>query len=133
MSVYHKGLKQKKSGGKRHKHRTKEAAHIGRFPTETQITDEKEVKRKIRTKGGNTKTRLKRAKWVNLLDPATGEFEKTEITRFVENPADRHLDRRHILTKGAIIQTQKGKARITSRPGQDGVLNAVLVEEEESD
>ena len=45
----------------------------------------------------------------------------------VENPANRHYIRRNILTRGTIIKTEKGNARITSRPGQDGVVNAVLI------
>ena len=36
--------------------------------------------------------------------------------------------RRNILTKGAIIETDAGKAKITNRPGQEGTVNAVLVE-----
>ncbi|MFA7072263.1 MAG: 30S ribosomal protein S8e, partial [Methanoculleus sp.] len=31
------------------------------------------------------------------------------------------------LTRGAIIRTDIGRARIVSRPGQDGVVNAVLL------
>lgn len=130
MSVYHKGLKRKKSGGRRKKHRSKEKAHIGRFPTETIRTEEKEKRKKIRTRGGGRKIRLKRAKWVNLIDKSTGKCERTEITGFIKNPADRNLDRRHVITKGSVIKTERGKAKITSRPGQDGVLNAVLIEEE---
>jgi len=34
-----------------------------------------------------------------------------------------------LLTKGALIETEIGLARVTSRPGQDGVVNAVRVEE----
>ncbi|MFH1511592.1 MAG: 30S ribosomal protein S8e, partial [Candidatus Woesearchaeota archaeon] len=33
----------------------------------------------------------------------------------------------NIITKGTIVDTDKGKVRITSRPGQDGTLNGVLV------
>lgn len=131
MSVYHKGLKRKKSGGRRKKHRSKEKAHVGRFSTETIRTEGKETRKELRTRGGGRKIRLKRVKWANLIDKSTGKCERTEITGFVENPADRNLDRRHIITKGAVIKTERGKARVTSRPGQDGVLNAVLIGEEE--
>jgi small subunit ribosomal protein S8e len=31
------------------------------------------------------------------------------------------------MNKGAIINTKIGKAKITSRPGQSGVINAVLL------
>ncbi|RLF79472.1 30S ribosomal protein S8e, partial [Thermococci archaeon] len=44
-------------------------------------------------------------------------------------PANRQYVRRNIITKGAIIQTEIGKAIVTSRPGQDGVVNAVLIKE----
>jgi small subunit ribosomal protein S8e len=37
------------------------------------------------------------------------------------------LQRRAIITKGAIIETSKGNARVTSRPGQCGIINAVLL------
>jgi len=45
----------------------------------------------------------------------------------LENPANRHFVRRNILTKGTIIETVKGKAKITGRPGQEGMVNAVLI------
>lgn len=130
MSVYHKPLKKKKSGGSRKKHRKKQEAHTGRFPTETEIDENSERRKTIRTRGGGHKIRLKRAKWVNILDKETRDCEKVEITGFVRNPANRHFDRRHVVTKGTILETAKGKVRVTSRPGQDGTLNAVLIKEE---
>ncbi|MHA1485277.1 MAG: 30S ribosomal protein S8e, partial [Candidatus Thorarchaeota archaeon] len=30
-------------------------------------------------------------------------------------------------TRGTIIKTSKGRAKVTSRPGQEGILNAVLI------
>lgn len=104
---------------------------MGRFPTETEIDENNEQRKTIRTRGGGHKIRLKRAKWVNLLDKNTGNCEKVEITGFVSNPANRHFDRRQVVTKGTILETEKGEARVTSRPGQDGILNAILIEEEE--
>ena len=44
-----------------------------------------------------------------------------------ENTADRHFVRHNIITKGAIVMTSKGKAKVTNRPGQEGIINAVLV------
>ncbi len=63
--------------------------------------------------------------FVNLVGK-DGKTTKTKIKNVVDNPADKHLARRNIMTKGAIIETEHGKAKITSRPGQDGVINAVL-------
>ena len=31
------------------------------------------------------------------------------------------------LTKGAILETDEGKCRVVSRPGQNGTINAILV------
>ena len=58
---------------------------------------------------------------------AQAKIEKLKITAVVENPANRHFVRRNIITKGTVIETEKGKARITSRPGQEGVINAILI------
>jgi len=57
-----------------------------------------------------------------------GKAQKTKIIHVIENPADPHFVRRNIVTKGAIIQTEIGKARVTSRPGQSGAINAVLID-----
>jgi small subunit ribosomal protein S8e len=50
------------------------------------------------------------------------------MTTEVENPANKNYIRRNILTRGAVVMTELGKAKITSRPGQDGEVNAILVE-----
>ena len=53
--------------------------------------------------------------------------EKVKIKTIIENQANRNFVRRNIMNKGAIIDTEIGKAKITSRPGQDGTVNAILV------
>ena len=82
----------------------------------------------VRTRGKNKKTRLLTTNIAVVVDPKTGKSEKTEITTVVENKANIHYVRRNILNKGAIINTKLGKARVTSRPGQTGLVNAVLIE-----
>ena len=61
--------------------------------------------------------------------PEENKNVTAKIERVIGNPANRHFIRRNILTKGTIIKTDKGKAKITSRPGQDGVINAVKISE----
>ena len=56
-----------------------------------------------------------------------GKAKKTKIERVIENPASRHFVRQNVISRGAIIQTPEGLAKVTSRPTQDGVVNAVLV------
>lgn len=87
----------------------------------------KEKKKHQRTMGGNDKLKLFASNVVNVTDPNTNKTKQLKILKFEANPASKDLNRRHIITKGAIIETELGKARITSRPGQHGVLNAILI------
>ena len=56
-----------------------------------------------------------------------GKFKKVKVLTVKENPANRHFVRMNIITKGAIVETDDGLARVTSRPTRDGMVNAVLV------
>lgn len=129
MSVWHGDLhKRKPSGGKKRAYRMKRRFERGGFPTETLLG---EPKRKIiRRRGGNIKVRVVREKNACVTNPETGKTEKVEITRVVRNPANVDYDRRGVITKGTVIETSLGLAKVTSRPGQDGLINAVLVEKE---
>lgn len=87
-------------------------------------------KRKVsRKRGGNIKVRLLAVKEANVSD-ASGKTTKVEILRVVKNPANVDYDRRGVITKGTIIETSLGTARVRSRPGQDGIVNAILVPKE---
>ena len=130
MGIYHKPIKRKPSGGKKKPFRRhKKKAHMGRPPTFTSV-GERDIRKIIRTKGGGIKVRLYQALYANLLIKSKGEYKKVKILRVIENAANREFKRRGIITKGAIIETELGPARVLSRPGQDGVINAVLIEEE---
>ena len=63
----------------------------------------------------------------NLYNPKTKKYSITKIKAITDNPANRHFVRRSIITKGTVVETEAGKARVTNRPGQEGVINAVLV------
>ncbi len=129
MSVWHGDLRKKKSSsGRRRPDRKKRKFEKGSFPVET-ILGESKIK-VARGKGGNLKRKILSTKHVCVIDPQSGKTEKTEITRVVKNPANVDYDRRGVITKGAIVETSLGLARITARPGQNGVLNAILVSEE---
>jgi small subunit ribosomal protein S8e len=78
--------------------------------------------------GNGTKAKILKENVINVTDPKTGKTQKTTITTEVENPANKNYVRRNILTKGAIVTTELGKAKITSRPGQQGELNGVILE-----
>ena len=64
-----------------------------------------------------------------MTDSLMGKTSIADIETVELNGANRNYVRRNIITKGAIIQTTLGKAKVTNRPGQDGSINAVLVAE----
>jgi small subunit ribosomal protein S8e len=131
MSVWHGDLHKKKpSGGRKKAYRGKRKFEEGRFPVETTLG---ETKRKItKGRGASKKAKALKDKVACVTDPKSGKTEKVEIVRVVKNPANVDYDRRGVITKGATIETSKGLARVTSRPGQVGIVNAVLVGEEKS-
>lgn len=131
MSVWHGNLHKKKpSGGKKRAYRGKRKFEQGSFPVETVIGASE---RKIERKRGNTiKVKVLSEKYACVTDSKTGKTQKVEIFRVVKNPANVDYDRRGVITKGAIIETSLGLARVTSRPGQKGVINAVLTEKEKA-
>ena len=129
MGVYHERDNKKPSGGKRrYSYKVKRKALNGRYfvPAVLSVESEKETRVKIRVRGGNTKVRLKRVKYANVVDRKSGKAFKSEIISVVETPANREYKRRNIITRGTVIETRHGKAVVVSRPGQDGVVNAVL-------
>ncbi len=125
MAIIQARSKRKASGGRYTSTLPKRKHRIGRLPSLTKIGEER--RKSIRTKGGGQKERLLVVQRANLIDPKSKKAVQAEILDVLENPANRHFVRRDILTKGAIIETKKGKARVTSRPGQDGTVNAVLI------
>lgn len=124
MALWQKQSRRTRTGKLLHRFRKKKRRELGREFIETKIGPEK--KKIQRTRGGNRKVKLQRTEYANVVTKEG--TKKTKVLSVAQNKASRHFERRNIITKGAIIQTELGKARVTSRPGQDGVVNAVLVE-----
>ncbi|HLC96965.1 MAG TPA: 30S ribosomal protein S8e [Candidatus Nanoarchaeia archaeon] len=117
----------RKETGARYVDYRKEKFHeLGRLPALTKL--EKRRVTVIRTRGDNVKVRLLSTDIANIYDPKSKKYTTVKMKTIVENPANRHFTRRNIMTKGSIIDTDIGKAKITSRPGQDGTVNAVLIQ-----
>jgi len=131
MAIWHGEKGRKPTGGKIILARKKKKRELGNLPTLTRIGEEK--RKKYRTKGGGVKIKAFSAEFANVFNPKTKITRKVKILDVVDNPANPHFVRRKILTKGAIIKTELGNAKVTSRPGQDGIVNAVLIEEEEKE
>lgn len=114
------------SGGRYRPSRGKRRSEIGSAPAETHIGEDR--RRIIRSYGGNPKVRAMRARYANVADRSAGTIRKAIIETVEENGANPNYVRRNLLTKGAVIRTEAGRARIISRPGQDGIINAILIE-----
>lgn len=125
MAQWHGVSRRKSTGGRRVKARGKKSTEIS---SEKQLALIGESKRKIyRNTGGNTLVRVLMEDKVSVSNPKTGKTEMTTIKTVVESPANPNYVRRNVLTKGAVIDTEMGHVRITSRPGHDGVINGVLL------
>lgn len=112
------------TGAKVHASRGKRKFELAREPAEPHVHETK--RKNIATRGGNRKVRLLQCNVVNVTD-STGKTQPTTIENVTDNTANEHYIRRNILTKGSVIKTPLGDAKVTSRPGQDGVVNAVLL------
>ena len=114
------------TGGRRVPLRIRRKYETDRYPNEPINGAQVTVTRRIR--GSNQKTALKSIDFVNL---ATGEakVKKTKIIKVLENATNNDYKRRGIITKGAILETAEGKCRVVSKPGQIGIVNAILLKE----
>ncbi|MEM3562760.1 MAG: 30S ribosomal protein S8e [Candidatus Jordarchaeaceae archaeon] len=117
--------KRKPTGGRLKAFSKKKKRDLGGEEARPQLGPEK--KKIIRTRGNNRKIKLAFSEYANVTNPKTGKTKKVKILNVEENPANIDFSRRGVITRGAIIDTELGKARVTSRPGQVGVINAVLI------
>ena len=119
------GRSARKRTGGRLKHASKKKRHqLGREPTETTVDDPRF--RVIDARGTEDKLRALSTNVAHLADG--GETTEVDIEDVVENPANVNYARPNIITKGAIIETSEGRARVTSRPGQVGQVSAVALD-----
>ncbi|MGQ9759320.1 MAG: 30S ribosomal protein S8e [Candidatus Methanomethylicaceae archaeon] len=127
MSYFQGRGNKKPTGGRFRISSKKRRYELGSPPIETSLASETELRSPIRSYGGNRKIKLEEARFVNVTDPETNTTKKSRIIKVKDNPSNVDYARRGIITKGAIVETELGDAKITSRPGQDGILNAILL------
>lgn len=125
MVVYQKHSKRKITGGRYRASGKKVLSLMGSMPTHTKVGTKKIKLR--REKGGLFKQTLLTSDKINVMNPKTKKAQTTEILTVIESPSNRHFIRRNIITKGTILETKLGKVKVTSRPGQEGTLNGVLI------
>jgi len=115
----------KASGGRRVAQRARRKFEIDRYPNEATVGPTITITR--RSRGNNMKTALKSAETVNVWDPSSKKTTKFAIIRVTKNPANKDYERRGVISKGALVEIEAGTARVISRPGQDGSINAILI------
>lgn len=125
MGLWQGKAQRKRTGGRLRYARKKRKFEIG-AEAQTTVIGKNRIKH-ARTRAANTKVRVLSADRANVVNPKNNQIKAARITSVLENPSNPHYVQRNIITKGAIIQTELGRARVTSRPGQDGVINAVLI------
>lgn len=116
----------KSTGGRLKLNRGKKKFELGRDVSQPIIGPSKN--KIVNVMGNGSKVRVLKEDMVNVTDKKTGKTQKVKMTTVNANPANKNFVRRNILTKGAIVTTELGKAKITSRPGQDGEVNAIIIE-----
>ncbi|MBI5331980.1 MAG: 30S ribosomal protein S8e [Candidatus Aenigmarchaeota archaeon] len=125
MAQWNLRSRRKSTGSRYKRHGKKKRADRRRDFLPANIGPRKAIT--IRTRGGSAKRVLMKTDMANVA--AAGKYKKVKILSVLENSADSHFVRRNVITKGAIINTEIGKAKVLSRPGQSGTVNAILLEE----
>ncbi len=113
----------KGSGGRKRKSRDRKLAHIGGGFTASKV-GEKDDRYAKRSRGGSPKIKARKISTVNVV--VEGKSKKMKILGVIESHNPQYA-RQNIITKGAILNTDVGKVRVTNRVGQDGVVNGILV------
>jgi len=115
----------KLTGGRKIAMRGRRKFEIDRYPNEAVVGTTQIVAR--RTRGANIKAAFKTAEFANIIDKDSKKVTKSKILRVTRNSANRDYERRGVISKGAMIETESGAAFVVSRPGQVGVVNAILI------
>ncbi len=126
MENYHgaSGSSVRGTGGRRGRAADKKLRFVGGTFTATKVGKE-DLRQMRHARGSNRKIKLKSAKFINVLTKEG--MKKVAMRTVLETPDNRHHARQNIVTKGAVVDTEIGKAKVTNRVGQDGVVNGRLL------
>ena len=134
MALWQGKSNRKPTGGRLVANKGKRKFEIGREKQFTRIGEKQFTRigeqslKQYRGAGGSVKVGMLSAQYANVVDKKTNTVKKVKILTVKSNPADPNYVQRNIMNKGATITTEIGDAVVTSRPGQDGAINAVLLE-----
>jgi len=130
MTDWHLKSKRKSTGGiRKSKNRCdKKLAWIGGTSAKTLVSKDDD------RKTGKGRSSVSKSKLFKAVTAVVSEGEKTTKAKILgvkRNIANRHFERRQVITKGAVIEVElngeRKQALVTSRPGQNGEVQAKLV------
>ncbi|MCQ2079379.1 MAG: 30S ribosomal protein S8e [archaeon] len=125
MALWQGESSRKSTGGRLVLARGKRKFEISREKQYTKLGAES--LKQYRGRGGHYKTGMLAGEYANVVDKKTNTVKKVKILNVIANSADPNFVQRNIINKGATIKTEIGDAIVTSRPGQVGAINAVLL------
>jgi len=130
MAKWHGISRRKPSGGRLKRPNRYRGKRKTEVASEEQLAyvGEADARKNYRKRAGLQTVRLLAVNQVNV-NTKDGKTIKATVKNVVGNDADPNYVRRNIVTKGAVLETDKGLVRVTSRPGMHGVVSGVLVEE----
>ncbi len=113
------------TGGKYHTNRKK---RLHERDSQSKVSKlGKDKTRLMRSRSGYFKTIVLTSDTANIIDKK-GKSKKAKIKNVLETPSNKFLARQNIFVKGAIIETDLGKARITNHPSQEGNIQDELLD-----
>ncbi|MGC9208350.1 MAG: 30S ribosomal protein S8e [Nitrososphaeria archaeon] len=116
-------VKRKVTGGKRKPYRGRRRRERKAQPRVVELGEQIIKKRRIR--GGHIIAYVVRTNKINVATPEG--VKNVKIISVISNPANRDYERRGVITKGAILETELGRVRVTSKPSKNGALSGVLI------
>ena len=131
MAKWHGISRRKASGGRLKRPSRYRGKRKTEISSENQFAfvGDKDARKLYRKTAGSQTVRVLSVKNINVNKPKEGKTVRAKITNVVRNDADTNYVRRNIVTKGAIVETDLGQVRVTSRPGMHGVVSGILLEE----
>ena len=134
MVQYHgaSNTKRSGSGGAKKSFRDKRKSAIGGFFSETKLDKEKEFRKTVRVRGGGVKVKAKKITFANVSDKF-GKTRKVKILNVISTPSNALYARENVIVKGSVLEVEGGKIKVSSRPGQHGVVNGVWIEQSETE
>jgi small subunit ribosomal protein S8e len=115
------------TGGRIIPNRTRRKFEIDRYPNEAIVGPTQNISRRVR--GNGIKIAFKTSEYANINDQDNKKTVRSKILNVSKNPSNKDYERRGVITKGAVLETEIGLAKVLSRPGQDGIINAVLIKQ----